>query len=272
MAVLKDALGATQPVTTMPELGKSIIGGAAYRFVYVGTGLYLGNTDVATTQTQTMYGLVDPKTRENSTQNNPLYGSTTPGPADPLYTSALPSGSLPPNVNVATPLRSNLVQQSLTTSGTTRTASTNPVDLTVKNGWYIDLNLAPAGERINTTPVLAYGVLMFTANIPSATVCVPGGSSWFYALNSITGGAYTNPTTGTLASAATFLGNALASRPVLIQLPSGKVAAVVHMSGDTTSSPDASILTGGGGGAAGVPPPQPPATPGKRVSWRELVQ
>jgi type IV pilus assembly protein PilY1 len=241
MAVLKDSGGTTQPITTPPDLGKTIsTGGTYYRYVYVGTGEYLGNSDVSTTQIQTMYGLVDPQTR-----------ATT----DALYGLSLP-----------TLLRNSLVAQTLTASGTTRTASSNVVDPSVKNGWYIDLNLPPAGERINTAPVLANGVLTFTTNIPSAVVCVPGGSSWIYFLDFNTGGAYTNPATGVTAAAATSLGNALASRVVLIQLPSGKVVALVRMSGDPT---------GGNAGPTNQAinsPASPPVTAGKRVSWRELVQ
>ncbi len=232
-AVLRDAGGVTQPITTTPELAKNIINNIAYRFVYVGTGQYLGNSDVPcptggcvpvrtpnshATQTQTMYGLVD------------------------TLTAALPD-----------PLRSSLVQQIFTTVGSTRTASSNPVDVTTKNGWYIDL--LDTGERINTDPVLASGALTFTTNTPTATVCVPGGSSWLYLLNYMTGGTLTN---STVPWSGMSLGNALASRPVLIQLPSGQEVVLVRKSDATTV-------------AQNVPLP-PSSSTGKRVTWRELVQ
>lgn len=232
-AVLKDVNGATQPITTTPELAKISINGADYRFVYVGTGQYLGDTDVpcptsgcpsgktqnsSATQTQTMYGLVD------------------------NTTSTLPD-----------PLRSSLQQQTLTTSGSTRTVTSNSVDFTTKKGWYVDL--PDMGERINTDPALALGALAFTSNIPSTTVCVPGGSSWLYFLNYQTGGVITNSTT---TWSAISLGDALASRPVLIQLPSGKVVTLVRKSDATTQTQD-------------VPLPAS-ASSGKRVSWREITQ
>ena len=224
-AVLRDAGGTTQPITTTPELAKIIINGVAYRFVYVGTGQYLGSSDVPgtgqnshATQTQTMYGLVD----------------TT--------TSSLPD-----------PLRSTLQAQTLTTSGSTRTLTNYTVNLGTLNGWYVDL--PSTGERINTDPVLALGVLTFTSNIPSSTICIPGGSSWIYFMNYATGGTMTNsivPWSGMS------LGNALASRPVLIQLPSGKVEALVRKSDATTQ---------------GLNVPTPPGGPvGKRISWREIMQ
>ena len=223
-AVLRDAGGTTQPITTTPELAKVIINGIAYRFVYIGTGQYLGSSDVPgtgqnshATQTQTMYGLVD----------------TT--------TSSLPD-----------PLRATLQAQTLTTSGSTRTLTSYTVNLGTLNGWYVDL--PSTGERVNTDPVLALGVLTFTSNIPSSTICVPGGSSWIYFMNYMTGGTMTNsivPWSGMS------LGNALASRPVLVQLPSGKVEALVRKSDATTQ---------------GLTVPTPSGGPtGKRVSWREIM-
>lgn len=232
-AVLKDASGATQPITTTPELTKIAINGADYRFVYVGTGQYLGDTDVPcpvggcptgktenphAKQTQTMYGLVD------------------------NTTSTLPD-----------PLRSSLQQQTLTTSGSTRTVTSNTVDFVTKKGWYVDL--PDSGERINTDSALALGALAFTSNIPSGTICVPGGSSWLYFLDYQTGGVITN---STVAWSAISLGDALASRPVLIQLPSGKVVTLVRKSDATTQTQD-------------VPLP-PSSSSGKRVSWREIAQ
>lgn len=209
--VLKDAAGVVQPVSTAPEL-TSIDN---MRMVFVGTGLYLGNSDVGVTQTQTMYGLND-------------------------SLAALP-----------TPLRSNLVQQTLTTSGTSRTVSNNVVNYASKKGWYIDL--PSSGERVNTDPVIALGALIFTANIPSATVCQPGGSSWEYFINLKTGGLVDYSTSS---SSGVFLANALASRPVLIQLPSGKVVSLVRTSDAQTLEKDV--------------PVSPPGAAAKRISWREL--
>jgi len=220
-AVLRDAGSATQPVTTAPELAKIVINSIAYRFVYVGTGQYLGNSDVPgtgqnshATQTQTMYGLVD----------------TT--------TSALPD-----------PLRPSLVQQTL--SGSPLQASSTPVNFATQNGWLLDL--PNAGERINTDPVLALGALDFTTNIPSSTICVPGGSSWFYSLDYKSGGNITGA-----AWSAISLGNALASRPVMVQLPSGQVVALIRNSNGTTIAQNAPTPAG--------------MSSQKRVSWREIAQ
>jgi type IV pilus assembly protein PilY1 len=136
LAVLKNASGVTQPVTTVPELASIAVSSAlTKRFVFVGTGQYLGDSDVTTTQTQTMYGIVD----DLSTASDPV---------------------------IANPTRDSLVAQAFTTSGTTRTVSNNTVDYTTKKGWYIDLPIT--GERVNTDPALALGALFFTSNIPSS--------------------------------------------------------------------------------------------------------
>lgn len=216
-AVLRDAGGATQPVTTTPLLANITINGTATRFVYVGTGQYLGDSDVPAstspnshaTQTQTMYGLVD----------NTI--------------STLPD-----------PLRSSLQVQTLTVSGTTITGTSNTVNFSLQKGWYADL--PTTGERANTDPTLAVGSLTFTTNTPNTTVCMPGGSSNIYSFDY---------KTGSFLMAAS-LGNTLASRVVLIQLPSGQVVALVRLSNATTTGQT-------------VPTPSSGTTT-SRTSWREI--
>ena len=218
-AILKDSAGSTQPVTTVPEL--ALVAGA--RMVFVGTGEYLGATDIpgatgansASSQTQTMYGLRDSLV-------------------------ALPE-----------PLRPSLQQQTLTTSGSNRAISNNPVDFSVKKGWHVDF--PSTGERLTTDPAVALSALIFTTNIPSATVCQPGGSSWEYFLNVKTGGLVDN---STVAWSGEPVANALSSRPVLIQLPNGRVVSLVRTSDAQTMKEDVPVA--------------PPGTSPRRNSWREL--
>lgn len=219
-----------QPITTVPELAKVTVSGTDRYFVYVGTGMYLGKTDLPcppepatctwtpgsqSTQVQTMYALVDP--RDGTTLPDPLLGS--------------------------------LVAQTYTTAGTIRTFSANAVSYPTKKGWYTNFT---GGERIVTDSALASGVLVFTSNIPSTTPCIPGGSSYLYALDYQTGGQVANAAFG-----GKFQGSALASRPVLIQLPNGSVKAIVRLSDTTTVITDV--------------PTTGTATAGRRVSWRELI-
>jgi type IV pilus assembly protein PilY1 len=206
LATLVDGSGNFQPITAAPELGIAKAGTTFKRMVFVGTGLYLGDTDVPgsvgansfATQTQTMYALVDDM-----------------------------SGS------AITPLRSQLVAQTLSTpTGTpaTRTLTTSQsVDLTTKRGWYIDLNMS--GERITTDAALAQGVLVFASEIPNSDTCTPGGKSYLF---------WVDFQTGSYVSGQTVLGNymgeALSSRPVLVKLPNGKIVALVRKSDATTSN------------------------------------
>lgn len=208
----------TQPITTAPEL--AMVSGK--RMVFVGTGLYLGATDIPgsaganrfSSQTQTIYGVKDTLV-------------------------ALP-----------TLLRANLQQQTLTTVGTKRTVSNNAIAAGM-NGWYIDL--PSTGERLNTDPVIALGALIFTTNTPSSTVCSPGGSSWEYFINVKTGGLVEN---STVPWSGLYMGDTLVSRPVLVQLPSGKVVSLVRASDAKTLKEDVPIA------AVGTAP--------RRISWREL--
>lgn len=211
LAALVDGSGNAQPVTTEPELAVIQVAGIDKRLVYVGTGQYLGQSDIpgATAQasyTQTMYALVD------SLAN-------------------LSSGSSP----VITPLRSNLQSQTLSavtpaTTPPTRTTGTTvtPVNYTSQQGWYVDL--PDTGERINTNPALALGALYFTSNIPNSDPCLPGGSSWLNILD------YKNGTAATPLAASTSLGNSLASRPILVQLANGQVKVIVRLSNATTTT------------------------------------
>ncbi|SNT19551.1 type IV pilus assembly protein PilY1 [Noviherbaspirillum humi] len=215
--------GLPQPVTSEPEIATITVEGVDYRYVYVGTGSYLGDSDVPTTQVQTMYGLIDDLS------------------ASPLIF----------------PLRSQLQQQTLSTAGSgTRNVTNNAITVSGasgKKGWYVDLSLS-AGERVVSDPQLALGALNFTTIIPSSGVCVPGGSSWFYSLNYKTGGLVAN---STVAHSGSFLGDALASRPTLIKLPTGAVKGVIRMSDTTTIVKD-------------IPVPLS-VTAGRRVSWREVM-
>jgi type IV pilus assembly protein PilY1 len=223
IATLVDDGSNYQPITTVPELAKIKIGSSYKRLVYVGTGLYLGDTDVPgttganahATQTQTMYALVDDL-------------STAP---------------------TISPLRSNLQVQSVTTAGVfTITA----VDYSTMRGWY--LNLPTSGERSNTDPVIGLTTLAFTTNVPNSDPCIPGGSSYFYAMDY----AYeTGRSTPFVTATRISLGSALASRPVLVKTDTG-LKAIIRLSDQTTPIKDVPLASSG--------------TTTKRISWRELPE
>jgi type IV pilus assembly protein PilY1 len=127
LASLVDSNNIPQPITSIPQLSRS----GSYRLVYIGTGQLLGKTDLSTSQTQTMYALVD-------------------------NLSASPT-----ILNV----RNNLFRQ--TVSGTN--ISNTVVNFAVNPGWYFDF--PSSGERLTTDPQLIFGVLVFNTSIPSASGC-----------------------------------------------------------------------------------------------------
>mgnify|MGYP001416538951 CR=1 FL=1 len=231
LAVLKDGSSATQPVTTEPALAQIKISDGTYkRFIYVGTGKYLGDADVTDSQTQTMYGLID-----DLSQAINLADVLTPVIAD-------------------SPTRSNLQVQTLTTTASgERTATGTSVDFSTKKGWYVDLpdtSTAPS-ERVNTHPTIVSGALVFTSNIPSSDACIPGGSSWLNVLDYQTGGRFEN------GWSSKYLGDALASRVVVIKTTQGLKYLVRTSSGETKS---------------GNLPFPTPSTAGRRAAWRELIK
>lgn len=152
--------GVAQPVTIMPELAEVNYLGAKYAVVYLGTGRYLGMSDLSTTGQQTIYAFKD--------------ALAETGLGD------LRAGN-------------TLVAQTLTTSSTNskiRTATKTAVDWSTKNGWSVDL--PTSGERVNVGMVLAFNVLSVASTVPSATACEIGGTSWLYKLDIASGSAVAN--------------------------------------------------------------------------------
>nr|WP_314629199.1 PilC/PilY family type IV pilus protein [uncultured Noviherbaspirillum sp.] len=150
-------VGTPQPVTTRPELAVVRRGGATYPLVVVGTGSYLGTSDVASTAQQSLYVLKDSLQAEGLGQVR---------------------------------REGALVRQVLTTQEGGRGMTTQPVDWASGAGWYVDLDPGGAspGERIHVDMQVELGVLKAVGNVPSAAVCSRGGSSWLYALDLATGG------------------------------------------------------------------------------------
>ncbi|WP_420476293.1 pilus assembly protein [Noviherbaspirillum sp. ST9] len=145
-------LGSSKPVTAGPEIGD--IDGK--KVIFFGTGRYLGTTDLsksASADTQSIYGIRDD-------------GTTTV------------SGT------------SGLVQQTVSTGGTTRNISTSSVDWNSGHGWFF--NLPEAGERVAIEPQLYFGTLVVASIVPEATECQPGGHSWLYQVDYRTGGNVTS--------------------------------------------------------------------------------
>jgi len=154
IATLTSASGGAQPVTTPPvvEFDQS----TSKRFVFVGTGRLLADSDVVSTQGQTFYAIND------GTQTAFFTSSTAP--------TAFPFD------------RGDMVNNN-SVSGL---SSTLPTD---KAGWYKDLGIGSngVGYRINADMRSSAGVIVFVANLTGGDACNPSGSNETYALTYGTG-------------------------------------------------------------------------------------
>ena len=151
----------------------------------------------------------------------------------------------------------NLVQQSLiVVDPTNRSVSNNPVDWTLQNGWYVDLNPAnqSPGERVNIDPQLVRGVLLVPTNEPNSQPCSAGGNSFIYQFD-YQKGSYVASASQQIVG--TKLGSALIAGAVVFRLPSGQLK---YSAIDVTGKKVVGGVNPGAGGAIG-----------KRVSWRELI-
>lgn len=166
----QDSGGNGQPITGPPAVTLNpLYPRTLGTMVYVGTGQLLTVADLATTQTQSVYGIFDP-----------------------------PRGSLPPLGFTGIPTRADLVQQTLTTSTVGGVAvrvenSVKPVQMPTNRGWFVDYNLL-AGERIITSPQLENGGgLVVVSYQPNASECTGGGNAWLSVFNYATGGSFPQP-------------------------------------------------------------------------------
>jgi type IV pilus assembly protein PilY1 len=134
IATLKDTAGNPQPITIAPRLAE--VGSPPSPFIFIGTGKYLGTSDVTTTQVQSVYAIKD--TLSVTAYANP---------------------------------RTELAQVTLPT-GADRTV-TCLTGCDALNGWFADL--PDAGERVNVAMELQLGTLVVASNVPANTPCEPGG-------------------------------------------------------------------------------------------------
>jgi type IV pilus assembly protein PilY1 len=80
--------------------------------------------------------------------------------------------------------RNKLAAQLLSTAGS-GSITTSAFDWATQRGWYMDL---PAGEQLNTSPLLAYGALTAVSNKTGTIDC--SASARLYAVDALSGGAF----------------------------------------------------------------------------------
>ena len=147
-----------QAITTRPELSEVRVGTQQIPVISVGTGSYLGMTDLADKSVQSIYTIKDELI------------STGMG-------DIRASGKL---------IQQTLVQGSAANEliGST----TQAVDWQTNAGWYVDLNtLQNSGERVSLDPEQQLGVLRVVSNVPDQIACRPTAQSWIYEFDYLTG-------------------------------------------------------------------------------------
>ncbi len=230
LATLLSPTGTPQPITSRPELG--LVGDKV--MVFVGTGRYLGQTDLSDATVQTIYGIKD----RMGTQD---FGDPR-AVANKFVKQTLTTGVCPAGTAVCT--SSDVVRVN---------SNPQPVDLATNGGWYVDL--PEIRERVNTDPQLALGTLVVNSNvIETGNVCKVGGSSYANFFDYRTGA----PVSTAKGVSSVALGNAIATRPALIKLPNNKVISVSRLADNRTVSTITPVELAPGNT--------------RRLSWRDLIQ
>ena len=265
------------------------VGASKTRMVYVGTGRYMGESDLSNTQVQTVYGLgenlelhsdsaayvangytVLPSTGLTLRQQlNQIVLATKAnavetkvvGPATTTVTTVTTPVAAPstPVTTVATYSTTPPAASTTTTSSSYAIRGTaSPVcaatGIDVANkcvGWYADL---PAtGERVNLDMRLVLGSLTVPTNVTNLTACDTGGNSWLNVFDAATGLEIPNSPFG----AGRYMPGAVTVGISLIRGQSGRILSILTKSDDTQSvSP---VQT------------QQSAPLGKRSGWRDLL-
>ncbi len=203
---------APQPITMRPTV-TSISGRPV---VMVGTGRYLGLTDLPTTDIQSIYAIKD--TLGSSMLTTPR-GSGSNFVQQTITDTVCPAGA---STTVCSP------------NQVVRTATSNVVDWGTKNGWYVDLPIA--GERAVTDQTLALGTLAFSTIVPQTSSsggqsCTadqpPSAKSYLYYLNYETGGAIAGGNT----VAGVFVADGVATRVSVFRNVDGTLRAITRISG-----------------------------------------
>ncbi len=215
LATLSGSTGQAQPVTARPEVGE--VNGIA--MVYVGTGRYLGSSDLVDTRPQSIYGIKDPLGTA---------GWGNPRAAGSFVEQDLTNGTCPANSTACT------------VGETIRTGTSNSVNLATNGGWYVDLPVS--SERSTSDPQLALGTLVVTTNIVESSTCTAGGYSFINFFDYRSGA----PISTAEGVASALLGNALSTRPTVVRLPSGKIISITRLFDDSTSVRQVPVPPGAG--------------------------
>jgi type IV pilus assembly protein PilY1 len=254
LASFRGSSGNVQPITTKPLI--SMVG--AMNVVLIGTGRYLGSTDLSDSSQQSFYALKDP-----ALSDNPQITTVTPSVAiygNPRAYSGASGAFVHQTLTTTTcPVGSS---SSICTAGqSVVTSSNNSVNYSSNSGWYTDFPLA--GERVNVDPAIIDRTLIVNTNVPNANSCSVGGDSFQYQFNYSSGGTVSSSSTGVVAVK---IGNEISTRAVIATLGSGVNKAYTQGSGGGTPT-SATVWSNISGGSVTTVNGSP-----SRRSWRQLIR
>ena len=244
VATLLDPSGNPQPITTAPQM--SNVGIAKTRMVYVGTGRYLGETDLGNNQTQTIYGIPD----------NLGMHSDFPASDNPYVTNG---NTVYPMSGLT--LRDQLFHNTLILApGDATHRIVDPANTQVCNataidaanscvGWYVDL--PGTGERVTVDMRLVNTTLIAASNVSPVNVCDTGANAWINQIDALTGLA-ADPT-----KFSTYLGGAGVVGESLIRDQFGRILDVITLA---DGSKQVTVVT-----------VQQALPLGRRSTWRDLL-
>jgi len=247
----KDPSGNVQPITSKPVVAN--VNGTP--LIMVGTGEYLGKSDLESPSTSNVYSMYAVKYAQSKTA-----ALTTPRSNDKFVAQTLTSTTCPAGAST------NICDQ----GQSVLTASNNTVDWAINDGWYFDF--VNGGERSVTDATLALGTLTFTTIKPQTsttgtiTACTGTDSavaaqSFLYYVNYLTGG----PVAGTQGVVGELLCTCVATRPSVVKTQGGTVEGIIRMSGGGVSTgTDMGVTT------RQDLPYSNTGGPLRRTSWREL--
>ncbi|MBT0571729.1 pilus assembly protein [Curvibacter sp. CHRR-16] len=163
MARLTNAAGDSQPVTTRPLIEANPTTGK--RYVVLGTGRLLADSDVKSSSLQSIYS---------------LYDGTRAAAGFIAFSTPLTRSTLLANTSLLTGIGSSP---------------------SVSTGWYYDLSSTNSiAARVNVDPVAYNGVAAFGVNTPSGSVCSPSGTGEVLTFNIGTGKSVLYDSSGNLIS------------------------------------------------------------------------
>lgn len=258
---LRDASGNPEPITAKPTVATTPNN---FPLVIVGTGRYLGVSDLSDINTYSMYAIKDPLTGSSGAL---------------LATPRASNSNFVHQTLTSTTCPSDAPSTTCTQGQVVRTSSSLPVDWSARNGWYLDFVIA--GERSVTDATLALGTLVFTTVKPQFATAdqIQGcngadtainAKSYLYYVDYLSGGAVA----GTKNVVGEELCTCIATRPSVVKTQSGNVEGIIRTSGGGSTALDSGGVIGGSSDMGytqrqDLPYNNSGASP-RRLSWRQL--